>query len=228
MLGLIPVFMITVFAFAFTGYFVQIKSRVRSTCLIETIKIQKHIIASEKKLFALNPLSTSLRLRLAIAYAELATAIDTYNVAAATKATYEIESITQQREELEHIQKALINGAQNLARIEVLATLSKIISHFNEMSLIWKFYLYLTNSIQIARSPKIAVSPDFDDTAPNYGLDSEYKTTQQVVLYWQHHLRTNNESQRLLASENSYEFSCGAGVNKKGEKWTIEIKGDRF
>ncbi len=225
-LSILPLFFLIFTSFSMTGYLIQLKSRVRATCVQQSIAIQKEIIGFEKKLFALNPLSTLLRARMILAVAELAAASG--NPIAVAIALEKINSIRNQQEKLDLTQKSLIKTAQFKSQLATYQLLSNIKNHFQDMGRFWKFYLSATNALFISQHPQIAVEPDFDDLAPNYGLKADYKTTQQLVLSWHHSYRTNKNAQQILSSANRFEFSCGAGPNQKGKQWSVEIKGDKF
>ncbi len=228
MLTIIPIFFLLGFTFALSGFYIQLKSRVRKTCIEDSIQIQRNIILSEKELFALNALSTTLRVQLIAEHAELALQIYAENPIGIAKANYQINSIRLQQQNLDRLQKGMIRAAEVQARLATESMLGRIRSHFVEMGLFWKFYITITESVQLWQSPEIAVRPDIDETAPNYELKQDYKSKQQLVLFWQHYFRTNNQAQKLLESDARTEMTCGAGPSKKGEKWSVEIKGDKF
>ncbi len=228
MLSIVPLVFLIVLCFAFTGYLIQIKSRVRSTCVKQSIEIQKNVILAEKKLFALNPLSTSLRLQLIMANIELAASIVPPNPAAFASATARINSIKYQQQQLDRLQKSIINFAKLKAKAETLNLVADLYKHFHESGSIWSFFLTATNLLQVKNHINVSVEPDIEDVAPNYGLTSNYKTSQALVLTWQHRFRTNDQAQKLLSTSNSFDFSCGSSPHKKGDTWHIEIKGDKF
>ncbi len=225
-LSVLPLFFIIFITLAFTGYIIQLKSRVRATCINQSIEIQKDIISSEKKLFALNPLSTALRVGLGVAAAEIVASAG--NPLIIADATLRIKSIREQQKNLDKLQKSIIKYAEIKTKISSAKIMRDIYQHFSEMGSIWAFYLSATNAIYPRRLPQVAVEPDFDDIAPNYGLTKDYKTTQQLVLSWHHSYRTKQTAQQTIDKDFDFAFSCGAGPNQKGNKWLVEIKGDKF
>lgn len=228
MLTVIPVFFMLGLTFALSGYFIQLKSRVRKTCIEESIEIQKNIIKSEQRLFKMNPLSTTLRIELLAAQADLALQTYMENPVGIAHANYLINSIKSQQESLDLLQKGIIKAAEVYTQIQTQLMLSNLYKHVNEMGLIWKFYLFVTNSIHLSQAPEFAVRPDIEETAPNYELKDDYKSRQQLVLFWHHHYQTSASAEHFIKTETNYEFSCGSGPNYKGGKWSIEIKGDKF
>lgn len=228
MLSVVPLVFLIVLCFTFTGYLIQIKSRVRSTCVIQSIEIQKNVILAERTLFALNPLSTSLRLQLIMANLELAASIVPPNPAAFASATTRINSIKYQQQQLDRLQKATINFAKLKAKADTLKLVANLHQHFHESGSVWSHFLTATNSLQVKNHISISVKPDIEEVAPNYELTSNYKSTQALVLTWQHLFRTKEQAQKLLNTTNSFDFSCGSSPHKKGDKWHIEIKGDKF
>lgn len=225
-LTILPLLFLIYGTFALTGYLIQIKSRVRSTCILQSIELQKEMIGFEKKLFQLNPLSTTLRLRLIAAEAQLLTSAG--NPVAIAAALAQIASIREQQQVLDGIQKTIIKTAHFKSQLATAAMLLKIQMHLQEMGSIWQFYLTSFSAMYVSHAAQVAVEPDFEDLAPNYGLTSDYKTAQKLVLTWQHSYRTKQAPQRIIDSANQFEFTCGAGPNKKGNQWSVEINAGKF
>ncbi len=220
LLSIVPIFFLIFISFAFTSYLVQIKSRVRSTCVQQSISIQKNIINAEKALFALNPISSALRLRLAAGTAQV--------LAGQMQGLIIIKNARDEQAALDKLQQGIITSANAQIQISTQNLLLQLHNHFTEMGSFWKFYLAITNRIYVSRWPQVAVEPDFESLAPNYGLTKDYQQIQKLALSWQHRFRTNRAAQKLLDSENEFQFSCGAGPLKEGSKWSVEIKGDKF
>ena len=222
LISVLPLVFLICISFWFTTTFVQLKSRVRSTCYLESIQIQKEIIHYEQKLFALNPVSTALRLRMLAAIA--------MSVIPATAGVglEQIAEVRRQQEQLDRLQKSIIQAALVQSQIKSGVLLQKIHSHIREMTPLLQIYLWINNVVYMTSRPTISVQPDFEDLAPNYGLRADYKSTQKLVLSWQYRFQTKQSAQQLLTSNNQFDFSCGAGPNKKGNQWSVEIKGDKF
>jgi hypothetical protein len=224
----LPLFLFIVFAFGFVSYFIQIKTQVRSLCLQNSIEIQKNLIASEKKLFALNPTSTLLRILLAQAYADLAKAISTYNPFLAAEASIRISKIEKQKEELDQVQQLIIRTAKLQSTFATQKLLSDLNDIFKKSQSIWGFYLITSTSLHIAHNPEFAVINDFSDDGPNYELHKDYKFRQSLTYKLHHKFSTNEAAQKILKSENHFIISCGTEPAQEGDQWAVKINVGKY
>ena len=227
MLPAILIVMGLAFSFAFLGFAAQMKTQFRSTCTTETIDLQKTIISYEKKLFWLNPVSTTLRLDLIAAKVELGIALASDNATAAAKALEKIEEIKEKQNQLDKAQKALIQAANlyiKTKNAQIIYQLNKngYDTNKNPSALLTSFFV-----VRPTNSPWLAVKPDKDEIAPNYELVDDYKDRQMVAYKWQLFFFTKADAQNILETRNSFQLECGATADKDEDTWSVEIKKDK-
>lgn len=206
----IGIFATLLFCFGFLSFAAQAKMQYRTTCLVESIKLQKEIILAEKKLFALNPLSTALQLKYDLTAAELVVALSVFNYPAAFKLEADLIKIQADQLKLDRLQKMIISTAQ----LMIVANTLKIESTLKEQALYlsqrWNFFLlsfFIIHSPQLAQ---VSVQTRTSGIAPNYELKDSYMQDQKVAFIWQMKYLTKNEKQKLVKSKNSFEMSCQA------------------
>ncbi len=224
----LPVFISIVFCFGFISYFVQIKTKLRSHCLLKTIEIQKNLIQSENALFALNPVSTLLRTQLLLAEAALIAAIATGNEPAVVQTKIEIHRIKKLQTELDLQQKKIILGAKIKSESDSFQLLTELNRILIQNKNIWNFYINSTSQINQTIKPQFAVQADSSDVAPNYELDLDYKSIQTVRFKLQHRFQTTELSQNMIKTQNVLSLSCGSRPQMEAQHWTIEINADKF
>ena len=134
--------------FGFLGFIAQAKMQFRSTCLHESIEIQRQIILFEKKLFALNPLSTSLQLDYDITIAASEVAEIAVPVAIALKAKAAL--IRAEQIQLDVVQNGLIKVAEAMVALQTSKLEMKMLHDSSKLSGAWTFFL--RSIIQISAS----------------------------------------------------------------------------
>ncbi len=199
-----------------------------STCLTESIELQKKIIRAEKQLFLLNPLSTTLQTQLKVATAELAAATAVGNFPAAAKATEALVKIRSDQLKLNQLQSGIISSTNAFIKIDDAIIVNKIKARTFQKNQNWFIYFKMFFSVRSAFSTEMAVQPKTSGLAPNYELKAAYKSNQTVAYNWQFIYFTKAESQKLLISENSFLLSCGTMPNRKADSWSVEIQKDKF
>ncbi len=216
--------MVLLFSFSFISFVAQAKAQFRSTCLTESINLQKKIIEFEKKLFLLNPLSTLLDQQLKLAYLQLAAV--PASPALAAKIWIEIARINAQQLKLDRTQRGIIFVANSVIAADLILTKSKIISKTHDLSQIWAVYIETIFSVDSFRT-EMAVRPLRSGMAPNYELKPSYKALQTVAFNWHFSYFTKVESQTLVASQNEFLLSCGIQPERRESRWELEIQKDR-
>lgn len=221
----LPVLGLMIFSFGFSGYLIQHKTKIRSICLTEGRKIQENLARNEEGIMKLNPIASDLRLRLNLAYAELAVAAA--NPALIAEAQAKISLIKNQQKQLDSLQKSLLKKTKIEAVIQSLSMQDKLIQIDQQTNRIWQFYLEIFASSTLAHTPEVALVPDSPDIAPIYELENSYQTKQHLAFQWQTLFRTKASAQKLLESENQVDFLCYVTAKKEGTKWKLLINGDK-
>jgi hypothetical protein len=219
------VFFTIVFCFTFLSFVAQVKTQFRSACLDDSISLQRQIIQAEKELFALNSLSTTLRISEKDTRAAAIAASETPPVAA--KLWEQVEQINQSRQALDKVQKGIIQATDLHIKIEKMRLLLKYNSDAYKMTRQWDQYLLTLIVVRPDGDTKMAVKAETSDLAPNYGLTDHYKREQTVAYKWQLRMATQNNEQHFVQSANTFELFCGTNPNQEDEKWSIEITKDK-
>jgi hypothetical protein len=224
----LPLLILLGFAMGFTGYLIQYKTRMRSTCLHDGIELQKNLIRNEENLFRLNSFALSLRLALRAAYVELAAAIASENPAWIAEIEVKIADIKSAQAKLDRTQKTLIKIAEIDLQLRTEKLTWNLSSESEQMQSIWNFYLTSFTWLQRTNTPELAVEPDSPDPGPVYELKKDYVQHQRVAYEWQHRVQTKTEAQAALSSENSIVMNCAVSAKKEKGLWNILIDADKF
>lgn len=221
MLLFLSLFMSLVFCFGFLAFVAQAKMQFRRTCYTQSIELQKNIIATEKKLFALNPLSTALQLQYDLKIAEAGVSFLLVPVVAELLA--EAAVIRARQFQLDRLQRGLIFSGQILIAAKTSQIQSQMIGESNNLSRIWSFFLRTVFPIKPLHVARVSVRARASGIAPNYELKPNYKDEQKVAFVWQLQYSTKLEHQSLVNSKNSFELQCQATPLKKENTWSVEI-----
>lgn len=215
-----------VFSFAFLSFVAQSKMQFRTQCTTESIDLQKKIINSERMLFALNPISTTLK----IIYQalELARIAAMGYPLALPPIEAAIRQVTAIRQALDKLQKVIIKGADILINAETARITFAMNANAYETRDRWSYFLNSFFFVKPEGIPKFAVESDSDDVFPNYGLTKDYKRQQMVAYNWHLLFSTKSEPQQVLESRGLFEMACGATADKGDKKWLVEIRKDKF
>ena len=217
-----------IFCFSFLSFVSIAKMQFLSTCLTESIELQKKIIRAEKQLFLLNPVSTTLQTQLAVATAELAVATASGNAPAVAKALASLAKIRSDQLKLSQLQSSIILSTNAFIKIGNAVILNKIQTQTFQTSQSWFIYFKVFFSVRSGQATEMAIQPQTSGLAPNYELKPTYKANQTVAYHWQLKYFTKNESQKLLNSQNSFLLSCGTIPERKADTWSVEIQKDRY
>jgi hypothetical protein len=209
------------------------KDAFRKSCYYDLPELQKNLVQSEKKLFALNPESTALRLRLKMQYAELAIAIASENVIAAAKIELEIQQTMALQEKLDKVQRLIINTANNYLNLKLISLQHDLNSYVSNEVLVWSHIVNQAQKYQLGRNMLFAVEPDVESNsvgglAPNYFLRKDYISAQQLDLVLQFSLNNNLEHQNVLQTQQQFKFFCKVSFTKKENLWELKINQDKF
>lgn len=198
----------------------------RSTCLTESITLQKKIIKAEKLLFSFNKYSTALSTERKALEAALLVDSIAPPAAAATKAA--IEAIKLLQNILDKTQTVLIESTNVIINIEKTRITYSLNKNAQNSRSQWSQYLNSLFVVTPKGSTKMSVEAKSSDVAPNYGLTNDYKEAQTVAFNWHLAFYTNNDSQRFVDSSNAFELSCGTTAEKENDTWSVEIKKDKY
>ncbi|MBC7464687.1 MAG: hypothetical protein H7256_01730 [Bdellovibrio sp.] len=226
MIFVLMALLIIVFSFAFLSFVAQSKMQFRTACTNDSIELQKKIIVAEKTLFALNPVSTALKIAYHILELERLAALANPELLPIIEA--KIQQVTAARQALDKSQKAIIRAAELIIKVEIARSTVAMNKTAYETRDRWSYFLQSVFIVKPDRIPKFAVQPDSDDIASNYGLTKGYKQEQMVAYNWQLLFFTKNDVQQVLESRGLFEMACGATADKDDKKWLVEIRKDKF
>ena len=223
----LPLLCLMVFSFGFSGYLIQHKTKIRSTCLTEGRKIQENLVRNEESVLKLNSVASALRLRLNLAYLELAEAEASGNAAWITRALAKIAAIEKQQKQLDSLQKFLIKKAKLEVSIRVASMQNQLNGIDHDTQKIWRFYLNIFAISMVTHVPEVALVRDSPDVAPVYELAKDHQSKQSLAFRWQTIFQTKASAQKLLDSENEVGFLCRVSAKKEGTKWNLLINADK-
>ena len=195
----------------------------RTTCLTESIKLQKKIIAAEKNLFSLNPLSTALQVKYDLTLTEILAALTISNYPLAAKLKADLIKIQTDQSRLDHAQKTIIATARLAISAETLQIEKVLKAQSLQLSQKWSFFLLSFFTVRPSHFAQMSVQAKTSGIAPNYELKDNYKQNQAVAFVWQMKYFTKTEQQQLVKSKNNFEMSCEAKPSQSEDRWSIEI-----
>ncbi len=221
-LSLLMMFM---FSFCFVFYASQSKEAFRKICVTQAVDIQKRLIKAEKQLFALNSMSTMLRVKLITLYAALAISIPPTTAAVLAA----IEQVKILQHDLELAQNAIIKAAET----DIAMRYGKMFFQANkenfEFMKSWSNFLYILTATVPVHYPQLAVRPDsWGGIAPNYELENDFVTKQRVELKWHNFFSINQHVQKILNPKGffgepaimNYELVCNIQPERKETTWS--------
>lgn len=223
----LPLAALLAFAFGFIGYIVQYKTKMRSTCLNESLKIEKNLIRSEENLFKLNTLARALRLQLKLAYVELAAALASENPVWVAEVQMKISQIKGQQKNLDWLQQNLIRMAKIQIQTETWLLQNKLSQIAKESNSIWSFYLSSFTKVHLTHASEMAVIRDSPEMGPVYELAQDYEARQRLAYQWHHLFQTKSESQTMLSTQKEFDMSCSVSAQKGKTQWTLSINVDK-
>lgn len=224
----LPLFCLVVFSFAFIGYVIQYKTKMRSLCLKDSVALENAITNHEENLFKLNPLAQALRTQLQWAYVRLALAVAAEDGVSIAAITFEITQIKARQEQLDLAQRTLIQLANLDIQRQLFLLDFKLQQSLSDTQSIWHFYIESFTVIRRTHTPNLSVRPDSPDVAPVYELTPDYIDAQHVAYKWQHLFKTKKTGQVFIAQESILEMSCSASAKKEGGTWSTQISVDKF
>jgi hypothetical protein len=220
---------VTLITYGYVFYAQKQKDQFRKVCYFDLAEIQKNMVKAEKQLFLLNPESTALRFRLKILYLELAAATAAQNYALATKIGLDIESTLGLQKNLDILQKLMIQKAQQQALAQLIHLNRELIRAHQQEQRIWISLLQENRRYDLKLNPILAVRSDsIGGLAPNYELLDNYQRLQELRLSLQYEFTNRKESQNLLSTKQSFQFSCTVSFSKKDQLWDLKINQDKL
>lgn len=222
-----------VFCFGFLFYASQSKDAFRKTCATTAVELQKKIVLSENRLFALNTLSTAYRLQIKTLHALLLVAPPPQKPPLAAQ----LEKVYTLQNQLDQMQKKLIQDSNLFVEIEYKNLISQTQHKNNEIRQLWRTYLNIFSQVRTAQEPLLAVRPDsIGGRGPNYEFDELHISSQNVVLKWQNIFTVNETIQKIFRPVNrqneslkiKYGLICSVGIERIMSKWQLKINLDKF
>ena len=206
----------------------SLKDQFRKTCLTEAVSIERHLVNAEQKLFKLNAVSTALRAEIIALKAAIAAAVATYNAPLAEQLTLQLNKAYKQQDLLDSAQKALIRFADLRAQTEYFLIFTKNNPKLYQRTSAWSEFLFSFSSMRASQPPRLSVKPDsIGGKGPNYELESNYKTTQRVELFWNSFLLNLKTELLENASMIQYSMHCQIEAEEKEKKWELKINLDK-
>ena len=219
---------VTLMSYGYVFYAQKQKDLFRKTCYFDLVDIQKSLIKAEKKLFLLNPESSALRLRLKILYLELASATAAQNFALVAKIGLDIQTTIALQKKLDLLQKLIIHTAESMAKFQLYKLNSDLIRQYQLEKKLWVGLLQESRNFKLKLNPVLAVRPDsLGGLAPNYELANDYQRLQRLQLSLQYQFSNRSESQTVLKTQQTYQFSCDVSFTRKDQIWDLNINQDK-
>ncbi len=222
-----------IFCFGFIFYASQSKDAFRKTCATTAIELQRTIVLNEKRLYSLNTLSTAYRLQIKSLQALILVAPPPQK----PPLMAQLEKVYLQQNQLDQLQKKLIQESNLFVGIEYKNLVSKTMHTNNEISHLWSTYLNIFSNVHMGQSPVLAVRPDsIGGRGPNYEFDEPHINNQNVVLKWQNIFTVNEMIQKIfrpLTQQNEslkikYGLKCTVGIERTISKWQLKINLDKY
>ena len=205
-----------------------LKDQFRQTCLVEAVNIERHLINAEQKLFKMNAVSTALRIEIVALQAGIATALATFNAPLAAQLTRQLHTAYKQQDMLDSAQKALIRFADLRAKAEYFRLFTKNNAELYQRTSAWSQFLLSFSLMRPTTPPRLSVKPDsIGGKGPNYELESNYKTTQRVELFWNSFLMNLKTALLDNSSAIRYSMRCQIEAHEKDKKWELKINLDK-
>jgi hypothetical protein len=215
---------------SFVRFAFESKTDFRYFCYNDLNLSQQILIDGELKLLQLNPLATSLRMRITLLYASLAAAVASENVPLVIKIQKQIQETKQQQRALDNKQKWIIQMAEQFARAKLELSLALWKKKQILRSHTWNALLGMSESITLnPRFPRLLVTPDSAvDIAPVYRLDPGIETLQIFKANWSIWFFARPNFQRLIKAQQNWSFECVSQPLQNINSLKVQIKADRL
>jgi hypothetical protein len=221
-LALLPVLVGGMLAVLFVINFIQLNAHHQYLCRSNHLKTQGQVIPLLESLLKLNPLSRKLRIELLAAEAHLA-AVTASAPLLIPAAEARLLKVQMQRAALDQQQKQLINMSNRWLYIGHAQTQMQLRSEIQKDLRLLKPFIQSSFTMDNSSAPKLAVHPDFPDTAPTYSPDENIADTQALAHRWHYNLEIAGFLQSFLQGKQQYNKECAVTVAQQGSKWVAQI-----
>lgn len=206
----------------------QQRDYVRSTCIQDATDLQISTLKNVRELFALNPISTSIRLGIKVVNAKLAIAIATFNYELIPLLKAELDALLEAQKILDTSQQLLITKAKAELQTRHVALLAKINSGQSETAHPWRFMLTMSSYFVTRLSPTLSIRPDSEGgVGPNYEWQENAEAKQKLAYSWNMFFKTSEQYQRFFTWMNVLSLQCSVAPDLRGKKWGLTINGDK-
>lgn len=226
-LALLPVLMSGLFLVAALMGFLQLDLAMKHTCRREGLQGQESVRPHLEKLFSLNPKSIKLKTQWLAAQAKLVAAVASGNPVAIAAAEQRLLQIQSLRQALDAQQKQLIQQSNLQLQRNHSSTRTQLyrISRENQTRL---NFLTIKTRIENEPIPRLAVRPDFPDTAPTYSPEPSFELRQALAQRWQYKIALRPPLSSFLKADFGFEKACAVTLTKGPLQWKTQITKGRY
>ncbi|MNJ99850.1 hypothetical protein D3C87_176310 [compost metagenome] len=200
--------------------FIQFELRLNHVCRQTHINTQNKVGVYLKKLLELNPKALKLRQAEALAQKAVLAAVGTPAYPAAQARLLQVQlqrqMLAQQQQELLRISnQTLIIGFER----------SRKGLHREQQSFTPSLRPLLSTQFALipGKAPRLAVRPDFPDTAPAYFPENDFEEQQALVQKWQYNVKVSPLFKFFLDGQFKFEKDCAVTLSQEALSWTAKI-----
>ena len=206
----------------------QHRDYVRSTCVNEATEIQSSALKNIRGLFALNPVSTTLRYNIKTTKVALALAVATMNFEAVPPLERQLNTLYEAQKNLDGAQQTLITKAKAELMTKHIALIEKLNRGQQEINTPWRFMLSISSYFTPRFTPILAIRPDSEGgVGPNYEWQPEAEKKQTLAYSWNMYFATNESYQRFFTWINVLTIQCSVAPSLGDRQWQLTINADK-
>ncbi|AFY02898.1 hypothetical protein [Bdellovibrio bacteriovorus] len=226
-LALLPILVSGLFLVAAMMGFLQLDLAMKHTCRSEGLQGQEKVRPHLEKLLSLNSKAVKLKAQLISAQAKAKAAEAAGNIPVATAAELEVLRIEGLRLALDAQQKQLIQQSNLQLQRSHSSTRTRLYRAHRENQTRLNF-LTIKTQIENEPIPRLAVRPDFPDTAPTYSPEPDFEVRQALAQRWQYRIALRPPLSNFLKADFGFEKACAVTLTKGPLRWKTQITKGRY
>ncbi|MFV3408301.1 hypothetical protein ACNH6C_06825 [Bdellovibrio bacteriovorus] len=226
-LALLPILVSGLFLVAAMMGFLQLDLAMKHTCRSEGLQGQERVRPHLEKLLSLNPRALKLKAEWITAQVQLKAAYAAKNPPLIAAAKLRVAQVETWRQTLDAQQKQLIQQSNLQLQRSHSSTRTQLYRAHREYQTRLNF-LTIKTQIENEPIPRLAVRPDFPDTAPTYSPEPDFEVRQALAQRWQYRIALRPPFSNFLKADFGFEKACAVTLTKGSLRWKTQITKGRY
>ncbi|ASD62597.1 hypothetical protein [Bdellovibrio bacteriovorus] len=226
-LALLPILVSGLFLVAAMMGFLQLDLAMKHTCRSEGLQGQEKVRPHLEKLLSLNSEAIKLKVQWGKALTQRKMAYSAQNPYLITLAEARVLQVQTWRLALDAQQKQLIQQSNLQLQRSHSSTRTQLYRAHRENQTRLNF-LTIKTQIENEPIPRLAVRPDFPDTAPTYSPEPDFEVRQALAQRWQYRIALRPPLSNFLKADFGFEKACAVTLTKGSLRWKTQITKGRY